>query len=84
MNEPYINQNGDLIIPNGAAERFQWWNESIEDRLSLSEILDHVNAPVETRARYLGAKTEDSHEDQPADDHVDPNNTGEFAPFGHE
>lgn len=72
MNEPFINQNDDLIIPNGAEARFQWWNEEIEDRLTLGEILDHVNAPESVKARYLNLTIE------PAP--VDTNKTGEFAP----
>ena len=76
MNEPYINSNGDLIIPNGAEPKYQWWNETNPDRMSLEEILDFVGATEEHRRRYLKTKEV---EDKPEEVAPQPKKKGRSA-----
>lgn len=65
MEQPYINQNGDLIIPNQCDPKFQWWNGTVEDRMTLEQILDFVGADQPTRDRYLSpAKPDESKPDK--------------------
>ena len=56
MNEPYLDQNGDLIIPNQCDQKFQWWNDTVKDHMTLEEVLNYVGADDEVRARYLPSK----------------------------
>ncbi len=49
--KPYLDQNGDLVIPFACADnRYKYWKK---EGLSLAEILEDVGAPDAVLARYL-------------------------------
>lgn len=46
---PYINENGLLIIPTDAPERYHFWKPN---GMQLAKILAELNAPPEIVVRY--------------------------------
>jgi hypothetical protein len=46
---PYINDQGDLVIPFDCPERYHYWKNGA---LTLSKILEELNAPPVIIAKY--------------------------------
>lgn len=59
-----MNELGNLVIPNHADPKFQWWLESTDEqpRLTLDEVLTAAGATDEQRARIAGAPVVDEPE----------------------
>jgi hypothetical protein len=49
---PYINDNGDLIIPCHVPGKYKWWKGG----QSIKETLKEIGAPEEIKRRYLDQK----------------------------
>lgn len=52
MQTPYIDKNGDLIVPNFADPKYQFWDESNPDRMTVAAILEGIGATDEVKAKY--------------------------------
>ncbi|MBI9080814.1 MAG: hypothetical protein JEY79_13880 [Pseudodesulfovibrio sp.] len=61
--KPYINEQGDLIIPLNLPEQYKWWKHSeFKNRnkknpyLKIDEILEELKAPYDVWVRYTHEK----------------------------
>jgi len=36
--KPYIDKHGDLIIPFGCLSQYRWWDDRVEDLMTIKEI----------------------------------------------
>lgn len=52
MTKPFIDQHGALIVPNFADPKYQYWDESNPDRMSVGAILEEIGATDEVKAKY--------------------------------
>jgi hypothetical protein len=55
MTTPYIDKTGALVVPNFADPKYQYWDESNPDRMTVAAILDEIGASDEVKAAYAQA-----------------------------
>jgi hypothetical protein len=68
MNKPFIDQHGTLIVPNFADAKYQYWDESNPDRMTVAAILDEIGASDDVKAKYAEPVVEAEAEPAPVDD----------------